>query len=138
MISFVTKNWVWVIVAILVVYLVYTNKKKKEIEAKAVAAYNKINSLIAKAKQGPEFEKEKASLLNLLKNVSAKEREVLTDLLNGSMAVFTTAEQAKDKEKERKDFPGQIAKMQSDLIAKHGKANVMSLKAKMDKYGFDL
>ena len=136
--AFITKNWVWIIVAILVIYLFYTIKKKKDAEAKAIVAFDKLNSMAAKVKQGAEYTSEKTSLLKLVDNASAKEREILADLLNGSIAVFTAAEKEADKEKAKKEFSGKIAKMQSDLITKHGQKNVMSLKAKMDKYGFDI
>jgi len=136
--EFIKKNWVWLIVAILIAYLIYSRKKKKEFEAKAVAAFDKLNSMVAKAKQGAEYTSEKASLVKLLSNASEKEKAVLSDLLGGTIGVFTMADQAKDKEQEKQDFPNQMAKMQSDLVTKHGKASVMSLKAKMDKYGFDI
>lgn len=138
MISFITKHWVWIIVAVLVIYLFYNNKKMKDVEAKSLAAYNQINGMIAQSKQGAAFEKEKASLIKLLHNTSDKEKVILSDLLNGTIATFTVAQQAKDKEQEKKDFPNQMAKMQSDLLTKHGQKNVMSLKAKMDKYGFEI
>lgn len=136
--SFITKNWVWIIVAILAIYLFYTMKKKKEAEVKAVTAFDKLNSMAAKAKQGAEYANEKKSLLNLIHNASVKERDILSDLLNGSIAIFSAAEQEQDKEKAKKEFTGKISKMQSDLVTKHGSKNVMSFKAKMDKYGFDI
>ncbi len=137
MIGFITKHWVWAIVAVLIIYLIYTHNKKKQFEAMAVAAYTKINSLIAQTKQGQAYASEKANLLKLLNNLSEKEKAVFSDLLNGTMNIFTT-EQQKDKEKEKQDFVDQLSKMQTDLIAKHGKATVISLKAKMDKYNFDI
>ena len=135
---FIKTNWVWIIVAILVIYLFYTNKKKKEAEAKAVALFNSLNSMAAKAKQGAEYDSEKKSLIQLVDNASGKEREILSDLLSGTISVFTAAEQETDKEKAKKEFSGKIAQMQSDLVTKHGQKNVMSFKAKMDKYGFDI
>jgi hypothetical protein len=110
----------------------------KEAEAKALAAYGTINSMIAHSRVGPEYEKEKASLIKLLHNTTDKEKAALADLLNGAIATFTTAQQAKDKEQAKTDYKNQLAKMQSDLVSKYGQANVMSLKAKMDKYGFDI
>ena len=136
MISFITRHWVWLIVAILVIYLYRNNKKMKDAEAKALAAYGTINNMIAKSRVGPEYDKEKASLIKLLHNTTDKEKAALSDLLNGTISTFTSVQQAKDKEQAKTDYQNQLAKMQSDLVTKYGKANVMSLKAKMDKYGF--
>jgi Ulp1 family protease len=136
--EFIKKYWVWIIVAVLAIYLFYTMKKKKEIEAKAIAMFNQLNSMAAKEKKGAEYTSEKTSLLNLLKNASSKDREILMDLLNGSLTVFANSEKETNKQKARENFPVQVAEMQSGIIKKHGQADVLKFKAKMDKYGFDI
>jgi Zn-dependent M32 family carboxypeptidase len=136
--AFIKKNWVWVVAILIIIILFYMNKKKKQAEATALAAFNKINSLVAQSKTGSEFENEKKSLLNLINDTTNTEKEILSDLLNGSIAIFSSAEQEKDKEKAKNDFSASMSKMQSDLVTKYGKQDVTNFKAKMDKYGFDI
>lgn len=136
--EFIKKNWIWLLLAVVVIYFIYSRKKIKESEDKAIQAFNQLNSMTAKAKVNADYDSEKASLIKLVDNASVKEREILTDLLNGSIAAFDAAEKEKDKEKAKKDFATAMAKLKSDLISKHGEKNVMTFKAKMDKFGFDI
>lgn len=136
--AFLKNNWIWIVLAIVVIYFIYSRKRIKEAEDKAIQAFDRLNSMAAKAKKDAEYASEKASLIKLVDNASVKERLILTDLLNGSIAAFTAAEKEKDKEKAKKDFNAAMVKLKSDLISKHGEKDVMTFKAKMDKYGFDI
>jgi len=137
--EFLRNNSVLVVlVAIIVFYIIISRKRIKEAENKAIQAFDKLNSMAAKAKVNAEYASEKASLIKLVDNATSKEREVLTDLLNGSIAAFDAAEKEKDKEKAKKDFNAAMGKLKSDLLSKYGEKDVMTFKAKMDKYGFDI
>jgi hypothetical protein len=136
--AFIKNNWIWIVLAIVVIYFIYSRKRIKEAEDKAIVAFDKLNGMAAKAKINAEYASEKASLVKLVDNATSKEREVLTDLLNGSIAAFDAAEKEKDKEKAKKDFNAAMGKLKSDLLSKHGEKNVMTFKAKMDKFGFDI
>jgi hypothetical protein len=136
--EFLKKHWVWIVVAVLGIYLYLNYTKRKQAEDKAIALFNKLNSMSAQAKAGQAYSSEKTSLVKLVDNSTEKERQILADLLNGTIGAFTAAEQEKDKEKAKKGFGENIAKMQNDLIAKHGRENVVKFKVKMDKYGFDI
>ena len=136
--TFIKNNWIWIVLALVVIYFFYSRKKIKDAEDKAIAAFDQLNNLVAKSKKGADYVSEKSSLIKLVDNASEKERQVLTDLLNSSIDAFNAAEKQTDKKKAKEDFIKSISKIQSDLITKHGKENVMTFKAKMDKYGFDI
>ena len=134
--DFLKKNWMWIVVAVLGLYLYMNYTKRKQAEDKALALYNRLNQMAAQARQGAEYQKSKTSLIKLVDTANEKERQLLSDLLNSTIATFSAAEQESDKEKAKQNFSANMAKMQSDLISKYGKENVMKFKAKMDKYGF--
>jgi len=136
--TFIKNNWIWIVLALVVIYFFYSRKKIKDAEDKAIAAFDQLNNLVAKSKKGADYVSEKSSLIKLVDNASEKERQVLTDLLNSSIDAFNAAEKQTDKKKAKEDFIKSISKIQSDLITKHGKENVMTFKAKMDKFGFDI
>ena len=136
--AFIKNNWIWIVLAIVAIYFIYSRKKIKESEDRAIAAFDKLNSMAAKAKKDAEYTSEKASLVKLVDNASIKERLILTDLLNGSITAFTAAENEKDKEKAKSDFNTAMNKLKTDLISKHGEKDVMTFKAKMEKYGFEI
>ena len=104
----------------------------------ALNMFNQLNAMSSQAKIGKAYEDEKASLVKLIDNSSDKERRILSDLLNATIATFSASEQEKDKEKSKQLFSANLNKMQSDLVAKYGKENVIKFKAKMDMYGFDI
>lgn len=137
-IEFAKKYALWIVLGLIVIYVIYTKNQLKKAELRASAAFEKLNGMVAKSKQGAELAAEKASLLKLVDNASVKEREILIDLLNGSIIAFEAAEKATDKAKAKQEFGGAISKVQADLIAKHGQDNITTFKAKMDKYGFDI
>ena len=136
--AFIKNNWIWIVLALVAIYFFYSRKKIKEAEGKAIAAFDQLNKLAAKSKQGAEYVSEKSSLIRLVDNASEKERQILTDLLNSSIDAFNAAEKQTDKKKAKEDFIKSVSKIQSDLVTKHRKEKVMTFKAKMDKYGFDI
>lgn len=132
------KYWIYIVVVVLVYYL-YTNySKRKKAEDVALNLFNQVNAMSSQAKIGKAYEDEKASLIKLIDNSNDKERRMLSDLLNATIATFSASEQEKDKERSKELFTANLNKMQGDLVAKYGKDNVMKFKAKMDMYGFDI
>ena len=132
------KYWIYIVVVVLVYYL-YTNySKRKKAEDVALNLFNQVNAMSSQAKIGKAYEDEKASLIKLINNSNDKESAILSDLLNATIATFSASEQEKDKERSKELFAANLNKMQSDLVAKYGKDNVMKFKAKMDMYGFDI
>lgn len=132
------KYWTYIAVGVLVYFLYSNYSKRKKAEDAAVNLFNQLNAMSNQAKIGKAYEDEKASLVKLIDNSNEKERKLLSDLLNATIATFSASEQEKDKERSKELFAANINKLQSDLVAKYGKDNVMKFKAKMDMYGFDI
>ena len=70
--TFIKNNWIWIVLALVVIYFFYSRKKIKDAEDKAIAAFDQLNNLVAKSKKGADYVSEKSSLIKLVDNASEK------------------------------------------------------------------
>jgi hypothetical protein len=138
-IEFLKKNLIIVLIVVVIAFVLILKKQKEEEDKnRAIVEFDKLNVLSSGQKSGKDYEEEKKSLLNLVKNATEDERKLLYDLINGTIVVFKKSYKGKDQEEAKSNYNQELNKFYSDLVSKYGKENVMAFKAKMDKYGFDI
>lgn len=132
------KYWIIIVVAIILGIILYRRKLQKDEENREVVEFEKLNALSSGKKEGKDYEDEKRSLANVIKNANAKEKAMLHDLIKGTIVVFSKSYKGKDKKEATDNYQKEMSKFNSDLVAKYGMDTAKSLKEKMDKYGFDI
>jgi cbb3-type cytochrome oxidase subunit 3 len=144
-IEFLKKNWVIVLIGIVIIYILYKNKKNNELARRlednrqqALIEFDKFNVLSSAEKKDKAYEEEKKSLIDLVKNTTEKERQLLFELLSGAVSVFQKSYKGETQEEAAKNFQQELDKFHMGLASKYGKENVIKFKAKMDKYGCDM
>jgi cbb3-type cytochrome oxidase subunit 3 len=144
-IEFLKKNWVIVLIGIVIIYILYKNKKNNELARRlednrqqALIEFDKFNVLSSAEKKDKAYEEEKKSLIDLVKNTTEKERQLLFELLSGAVSVFKKSYKGETQEEASKNFQQELDKFHMGLASKYGKENVIKFKAKMEKYGFDM
>lgn len=137
-IEILKKNWIIALVIILAIFFYLKWKKSKDAELKAVAEFDKLNSISSTQKTGAAYDDERKSLTKLFNNSNEIERKLLYDLIAGTEVVFNKSYKGLKKDDAVKTFQTDLNKVQADLTSKYGIGVVKGFKAKMDKYGFDL
>ena len=137
-IEILKKNWIIALVIILAIFFYLKWKKSKDAELKAVAEFDKLNSVSSTQKTGAAYDYERKSLTKLFNNSNEIERKLLYDLIAGTEVVFNKSYKGLKKDDAVKTFQTDLNKVQADLTSKYGIGVVKDFKAKMDKYGFDI
>ena len=137
-IEILKKNWIIALVIILAIFFYLKWKKSKYAELKAVAEFDKLNSVSSTQKTGAAYDDERKSLTKLFNNSNEIERKLLYDLIAGTEVVFNKSYKGLKKDDVVKTFQTDLNKVQADLTSKYGIGVVKDFKAKMDKYGFDI
>lgn len=144
-VEFLKKNWLIIAIGIVVIYILYRNKKSKELartiesdRQQALIEFDKFNVLSSAEKKDKAYEEEKKSLINLINNSTEKEKKLLFELITGAIAVFKKSYKGESQEEAAKNFQEELDKFHMGLASKYGRENVIKFKAKMDKYGFDM
>lgn len=144
-IEFLKKNWVIVLIGIVVIYILYKKKKNNELARRlegnrqqALIEFDKFNVLSSAEKKDKAYEEEKKSLIDLVKNTTEKERQLLFELLSGAVSVFQKSYEGENQEEAVDNFNKALAEFHNGLAKKYGRENVIKFKAKMEKYGFDM
>jgi hypothetical protein len=137
-IEILKKNWIIALVIILAIFFYLKWKKSKDAELKAVAEFDKLNSVSSTQKTGAAYDDERKSLTKLFNNSNEIERKLLYDLIAGTEVVFNKSYKGLKKDDAVKTFQTDLNKVQADLTSKYGIGVVKDFKAKMDKYGFDI
>lgn len=137
-IEILKKNWIIALVIILAIFFYLKWKKSKDAELKAVAEFDKLNSVSSTQKTGAAYDDERKSLTKLFNNSNEIERKLLYDLIAGTEVVFNKSYKGLKKDDVVKTFQTDLNKVQADLTSKYGIGVVKDFKAKMDKYGFDI
>lgn len=137
-IEILKKNWIIALVIILAIFFYLKWKKSKDAELKAVAEFDKLNSISSTQKTGAAYDDERKSLTKLFNNSNEIERKLLYDLIAGTEVVFNKSYKGLKKDDVVKTFQTDLNKVQADLTSKYGIGVVKDFKAKMDKYGFDI
>lgn len=137
-IEILKKNWIIALVIILAIFFYLKWKKSKDTELKAVAEFDKLNSISSTQKTGAAYDDERKSLTKLFNNSNEIERKLLYDLIAGTEVVFNKSYKGLKKDDAVKTFQTDLNKVQADLTSKYGIGVVKDFKAKMDKYGFDI
>jgi hypothetical protein len=137
-IEILKKNWIIALVIILAIFFYLKWKKSKDAELKAVAEFDKLNSISSTQKTGAAYDDERKSLTKLFNNSNEIERKLLYDLIAGTEVVFNKSYKGLKKDDAVKTFQTDLNKVQADLTSKYGIGVVKDFKAKMDKYGFDI